>query len=829
MSSRGTSLDFVFSNLISGFYNRATICFHPKGDRLLIPQGNRVVIFDILRGETKTHYVEHPTAITRIAISEKDDFVATADKSNNLFITQLGSSKLIYKKVFKSEITALAFGPDNFGLAVASNNKVKFFKYFNDVNTLKPFIKKRPPIGGGHFAEVTSITFSPDGKLIATTSVDLSINILLTEPTKEFEPVTLTGHRGKPLFCYFDKNQRRLTTLGGDATLFVWELDEECNVKLLSRRRLDEEDYDNPKMRHQNILMAACNGDQIVCGYSDGVFRTFALVDTTTPVMSTFTVKFSAEKMKSICISEKFAAFTSKIGELIVWDLQQGAVAQRSQGHLGGVSCFAYSPNGIIMATGDDHGKVKLWDSQNGSCILTFSEHKDRVSDISFGESGRTVATCSYDGTIKVYDVIRGQKFREFSFKGEDGTIAPTQFTHVALNKQCTMVAAVSATNHCAYVWMLQKDDSEPIATISGHSGPITALQFTPMSRVLTGSQDSTVRITDILSDDASSVINVPEMVTAAVISPDEKDVVVACGNGKLYFYQLEGTDYVEVADLNVKNDARGGRRIDEMRSAQSTSWYFETMDFSPDGAFIVCGGKTKFICVYSVKNHLLMRRFAHTKNNDYSGVEGYIKKPKSAAKGDDTAGLKFGISAKVIEAEARSVRWCPTGRGIAAATQEGLLVYVTADQVITDPIELETDVTPEEVSKAVSEGEYVRAVTLGVRLGHTENKILFSAIQSVPTGQIDFVSSNLPNKYVPDFLQFLSESLRDSQDVELLIKWTKAVLRYHASRLSQQSSSVAASHLIRKSFASRIEPVKKIARENLDTLTFLCSQPEPQ
>ena len=787
-----------------------------------------MIIFDIPRGESKTHYIEHPASITHVAISDQDEFIATSDKLNNLFISQLGSNTLLYRKQFKEEITAIAFGPEKFGLAVASNNKVKFFVYPSEVNSLKPFIKMRPPIGSSHFNDILSITFSPDSQLIATTSSDMSIHILLTEPTDDYEPVTLTGHRGKPLFAYFDKTQRHLTTLGSDGTLFVWEIGEGGNVKILSRRRLDEEDFENPKQRHQNILLAQCNGDQIIAGYGDGVFKTFAIQSLHNPVMSTFSVKFSAERMKSLAISQRYAAFTSKIGELIVWDLVQGTVAQRSQGHLGGVTSFAYSPNGIIMATGDDHGKLKLWDSQTGTCLVTFTEHNQRITDISFGESGRTVATCSLDGFVYVYDVIRGQRFRQYTLYDETGATTRPQFTHVSLNKQSTMVAAVSSTDHSAYVWMLQKDDSPPIATITGHTGPITALQFTTLSRLLTGSQDCTVRITDILSNDNSSVIQISEMVTSAVISPDEKDVVIASSNGKLYFYHLQETDYVPVSDIVISEDARGGRKTDSLRSAQTTNWYFETMDFSPDGSFVVCGGRTKFICIYSVKNHILMRRFAHTKNTEFSGVEAYLKKVKGTNKADEMHQLAFGMKNKVIEAEARSVRWCPTGRGMAAATQEGLLVYVSADQIITDPVDLDTDVTPAALQKHVEEGEYVLAVMYGIKLGHTERPLLLSALMSVPDEKIDFVANQLPIHYASDFLQFLAEALRDSVEVELLVKWIKAVLRFHSSQLPKESGATAASHLIQKSFSSKIEPVKKIARDNLDTLSFLCSQPDP-
>lgn len=820
MSNRGTSLDFVFSNLLSGTDSGSTIEFLPTGDKLLIPQGNRLVIFDCARGESKTHYIEHPATITHVAVSDKDDYIATSDAKNNLFISQLGSNTLCYRKLFKEEITAIAFGPGKTGLIVGSQNKVRFFKHPSEVNSLKPFIKKRPPIGDHHFASINTIAFSPDGKLIATCSSDLSVHIMMTEPNENFAPISLTGHRGKPLFAYFDKeNPKQITTCGGDGTLFVWELDDEFNIKIISRRRLDEEDFDKPKTKYQTLLVGAYNGDVIITDDGNGTFKTYAVPSLTMPVLSTFTVRFSTEKVQALAISKRFAAFTSaKLGELIVWDLQTGSVAQRSQGHYGGVSCFAYSPNGIVIATGGDDGKLKLWDSYSGSCLMTFDEHRAPITDVAFGESGRTVVTCSLDGTCKAFDVVRGKCFREMT------TDVPSEFTHVAVNPKCEIVAASTKSNATIILWDIST--GKVLEELTGHTQPISSLCFTPLSQLVSGSWDGTSRIWDFLETQTSQPYDAHGEVTAVAISPDGKTLAMANSSGRLIFYSTHDESFL--GEINVTEDARGGKLIDGQRSAKNTRWFFDSIDFSPDGSFLVCGGRTKFVCVYSVSNLVLMRRFAHTKNTEYSGVEGYVQKYHGSGKAEEVIKAQF-AEKPVITAAANEVRWCPTGRGISAATPEGLLVYVSADQVITDPIELETDVTPDNVREAIKKGEYVLAVTLGVRLGHTERDLLKESMLSVPDDQIDFVSNHLPLKYVPDFLQFLSEQLRESQDVELLIKWMKSVLRFHSKRLSQESSAPQTAHLIQKAFAGRIDPVKVVARQNLDTLTFLCSQPEPE
>ncbi len=39
------------------------------------------------------------------------------------------------------------------------------------------------------------------------------------------------------------------------------------------------------------------------------------------------------------------------------------------------MNSIGYSPDGSILATGDDFGKVKLWNASTGFSFITFSDH----------------------------------------------------------------------------------------------------------------------------------------------------------------------------------------------------------------------------------------------------------------------------------------------------------------------------------------------------------------------------------------------------------------------------------------------------------------------
>lgn len=79
----------------------------------------------------------------------------------------------------------------------------------------------------------------------------------------------------------------------------------------------------------------------------------------------------------------------------------------KQQGHSNNMTCVSYSPDGQLLATGGEDGKVKLWNVQSGFCFVTFQEHSAPISGVKFSANRKFVVSCSLDGTVRAYDVIR--------------------------------------------------------------------------------------------------------------------------------------------------------------------------------------------------------------------------------------------------------------------------------------------------------------------------------------------------------------------------------------------------------------------------------------
>ncbi|KOR31084.1 hypothetical protein TI04_02620, partial [Achromatium sp. WMS2] len=86
------------------------------------------------------------------------------------------------------------------------------------------------------------------------------------------------------------------------------------------------------------------------------------------------------------------------------------AVVQR--GHTNYVNSVAFSPDGIILASGSWDNSIKLWRVADGALLLTFTGHTSSVKSVAFSPDGSSLASGSWDKTIKLWRVADGVLLR---------------------------------------------------------------------------------------------------------------------------------------------------------------------------------------------------------------------------------------------------------------------------------------------------------------------------------------------------------------------------------------------------------------------------------
>lgn len=167
-----------------------------------------------------------------------------------------------------------------------------------------------------------------------------------------------------------------------------------------------------------------------------------------------------------------------------LWDMVQKRPLATLVSYDNFIDTVAISPNGQILASGDNKGIIKLWDLSSGKLIRTVSAHSEVVSAVAFTPDGNTLVSSSRDRTIKLWHVNTGELLR--TLQGNNWVNA------IAINPSGQIMA--SGGRDGVKLWNLTTGDL--IDTLYGHSDWVSAIAFSPDGKILaTGGFDTQINI----------------------------------------------------------------------------------------------------------------------------------------------------------------------------------------------------------------------------------------------------------------------------------------------------------------------------------------------
>ena len=88
---------------------------------------------------------------------------------------------------------------------------------------------------------------------------------------------------------------------------------------------------------------------------------------------------------------------------------QEYEVYQTLTGHTGSAYNVRFSPDGKILASTGADGNVMLWDVQSGALLRTLSGITGNANEATFSHNGKFVASCGADGIAKVWETETGK------------------------------------------------------------------------------------------------------------------------------------------------------------------------------------------------------------------------------------------------------------------------------------------------------------------------------------------------------------------------------------------------------------------------------------
>jgi WD40 repeat protein len=458
-------------------------------------------------------------------------------------------SQSVFAETFGG-VLSVTFSPDGELLALGdTNGEIRLYQ----VSDWKQLLTCK-----SHSNWVVSLAFSPDGSILASSSTDFTVKLWNISTGECFQ--TLRGHDNEVWSVTFSPNGDVLASGSDDNSIKLWSVGTgECLKTFQS---------------HTSWVCSvvfSSDGQTLFSGSDDHTIRLWDI--STGKCLKTYLGHSDGIRVIAVSPDGSMLASGSEDRTIKLWNIRTGEFLKTFYGHSNEVYSVAFSPQGDFLVSSSFDHTLRLWNICTGKCLKTFQGHSSWIYSVAFSPQGDLVATGSYDQTVRLWSVSTGECLK--TFQG---------YTHqvlsVAFSPDGQMLASGSQDSS-AKLW--DPSTGKCLKTFQEHRAAIHSVAFSPDGQTLaSGSEDQTVRLWDVNTGQVSQILQGHRAAIRSVaFSPDGQ--TLASGSED---------QTVKLWDINI------GQALRTCQGHKNQVW---SVAFSPQGMMLVSSALEQTLRLWDV------------------------------------------------------------------------------------------------------------------------------------------------------------------------------------------------------------------------------------